>query len=128
MKKEHKKTKKAGIWLDGTVAHLIKVKKAKMVVENIFAAVVAPVAAKGKKTAAKAKGNTHTEAFFKAVTSAVKKYDTIYLFGPADAKKQLMEHIRANKSISGKTCIVDSAEELSFNQMVAKVNATLGEV
>jgi hypothetical protein len=38
-----------------------------------------------------------------------------------------MNWIRDKKQISGKTFIMDSAEELTFNQMVAKVKATLGE-
>jgi hypothetical protein len=61
------------------------------------------------------------------LTGIIEKYDTIYLFGPSTAKKELMNWIRDKKQISGKTFIMDSAEELTFNQMVAKVKATLGE-
>jgi hypothetical protein len=141
MKKSKKEKKKAGIWLDHAVAHLIKVKHEKMVVENIFSGVESQVRYKGETGTGTKLGKTRStnkehgkhrreenqlHQYYKTLAGIIQKYDTIYLFGPSTAKKELMNWIRDKKEISGKTFIMDSAEELSFNQMVAKVKTTLG--
>jgi len=141
MKKNKKETKKAGIWLDHTVAHLIKVKNAKMVVENIFSGVESHIRYKGETGTGTKLGKTRStnkefgkhrreenqlHAYYKAITDYIEKYDVIFLFGPTTAKDELLNWIRDKKIISDKTFIVDSAEEMTFNQMVAKVKATLG--
>lgn len=142
MKKDKKEKKKVGIWLDHTVAHLIKLKKEKMVVENVFSGVESQLRYPGETATGTKLGKTRStnkehskhereqnqlHDYYKVLTGIIKKYDTIYLFGPSTAKKELMNWIRDKKQISGKTFILDSAEELTFNQMVAKVKATLGE-
>ena len=141
MKKDKKEKKKAGIWLDHTVAHLIKSKNGKMVVENIFSGVESQIRYKGETATGTKLGKTRStnkefgkhrreenqlHEYYKTLTDYIKKYDTIFLFGPSTAKKELLNWIRDKKTVSDKTFIVDSAEEMSFNQMVAKVKATLG--
>ena len=142
MKKDKKERKKAGIWLDHTVAHLIKVKNGKMIVENVFSGIESNVRYKGETGTGTKLGKTRStnreftkhrteenqlHAYYKTLTDIIATYDSIFLFGPSTAKKELLNWIRDKKKISGKTFIVDSAEEMSFNQMVAKVKATLGE-
>ena len=141
MKKEKKEKKKAGIWLDHAVAHLIKVKNEKMVVENIFSGVETHLRYKGETGTGTKLGKTRStnkehgkhrreenqlNEYYKTLTDSIKKFDVIFLFGPTTAKAELLNWIRDKKSVSDKTFIVDSSEEMTFNQMVAKVKATLG--
>ena len=143
MKKDKKEKKKAGIWLDHSVAHLIKLKNEKMVVENIFSGVETHLRYKGESGTGTKLGKTRStnkelskhrreenqlHEYYKTLTDSIKKYDVIFLFGPTTAKSELLNWIRDKKSVNDKTFIVDSAEEMTFNQMVSKVKATLGGV
>jgi hypothetical protein len=63
-----------------------------------------------------------TNHFLKNVLSHIKLADELYIFGPAEAKIKLEAKINTDKSFdSSKLKMVESAESMTTNQIVAKV-------
>jgi hypothetical protein len=63
-----------------------------------------------------------TNHFLKNILSHIKLADELYIFGPAEAKIKLEQKINADKSFdASKLKMVESAESMTTNQIVAKV-------
>jgi UDP-N-acetylglucosamine 2-epimerase len=141
MKKKKTNTRKAAIWLDHLHAHLLKFKDDKINIETVESGLETRVRYKGETAIGTKLGNKRTtnneyhkhrkeenqlKEYYKQLSATIKKYDTIFLFGPTTAKNELLNYVREKEKLNGKTFIVDSAEELSFNQMIAKAKTVLG--
>ncbi len=141
MKKEKKGTKKTGIWLDHSVAHFIKIKNDKVVVESIHSEAENMMRIKGetgtgtKLSSTRSTNNEHNKhqreqkllnKYYKQLEEEMDRYDIIYLFGPTTAKSELMNRIHADKRMKNKTFIVSSAQQMTFHQMVARAKEVLG--
>ncbi len=127
--------------MDHSHAHFIALKKDKVQVDTVVSEIEAHIRYKGetadgtklaKKRATNNEYQKHQKEqnqlhkYYKVLADKLEKYDTVYLFGPTTAKNELLNWIRDKKKVKGKTFVVDSAEEMTFNQMVAKVKAVLG--
>ena len=55
------------------------------------------------------------------LSDRLKNYDNILLFGPTSAKDELNNKLRTDKHFAAKTLKVESAGQLTENQMIAKV-------
>jgi hypothetical protein len=63
-----------------------------------------------------------TNLFLKNILSHIKLADELYIFGPAEAKIKLEQKINTDKSFdSSKLKMVESADSMTTNQIVAKV-------
>lgn len=142
MKKKHKEVKKIAVWLDHEQAHFIKLKKEKFVVETIESGQESHVRFKGETGSGTKLSKTRSTnqeykkhereknnllEYYKQLSEGIKKYDFVYLFGPTTAKKELLNHIRAEEKSGGKTFVVDSADTMTFPQMIARAKAVIGE-
>lgn len=142
MKKKHKEVKKIAVWLDHEQAHFIKQKKEKFVIETILSEQESQLRFKGeggKGTKLSKTRSTNQEykkhereknnllKYYKQLSAVIKKYDFVFLFGPTTAKKELLNHIRAQEKSAGKTFVVDSADSMTFPQMIARAKAVMVE-
>lgn len=141
-KKQHKEVHKAALWLDHSQAHLIRLRKDKVVVDTLFSEYETRVRIEGETADGtkvgkfRSSNREHTKhqkqqnqlnKYFKELAAKIAKYDFIYLFGPTTAKNQLLNHIRNEGKAKGKTYVVDSADSMTFPQMIARAKAVIGE-
>lgn len=59
--------------------------------------------------------------YFKSVSKVLVKYDEIMLFGPGKAQEQFQKHLQEDSQFNGKKIVVESADQLTDSQMIAKV-------
>ena len=59
--------------------------------------------------------------FFQQVTEAIKPFDDILIFGPGTAQEELRNHLTSDKDFHGKKLSIDTAGNLTENQVIAKV-------
>lgn len=129
-------SKQIGLWLDHAQAHFIDISKGQAVVETTFSDNRRhehfngenPVGTKLSPT--RATNNEHhihnikreaLHEYYKVLADRLKGYDDIYLFGPTSAKDELFNVLTVDKHFTGKNILVESSDNLTENQMVAKV-------
>jgi hypothetical protein len=59
--------------------------------------------------------------YFKDIEKAMKGFDEVFMFGPTNAKVELLNLLQENKSFKGKISKVENADKLTQNQMIARV-------
>jgi hypothetical protein len=140
--KKQKTTRKMALWLDHTHAHFIRVKDDKVRVESVESEYEPRVRIDGEGSDTTKVGRNrvsnreHTKhqkeqnqlsKFYKQLAGKLEKYDFVYLFGPTTAKSELLNYIRQQTNMKGKTFVVDSADTMTFPQMIARAKAVIGE-
>ncbi|UCG27498.1 MAG: hypothetical protein JSV24_11080 [Bacteroidales bacterium] len=127
--------KNVGIWLDNEKAYIITLVNGNEHVEKIESNVETRVRFKGetksysrlggmfinpqkKKTKRK---NHQLKEYFNSILKRTRDANGIYIFGPADAKKNLKKVYQREKSFTNKLKGVESSDRLTENQMVARV-------
>ena len=113
----------AGVWLDNHHATIIT-----NISENESGdyAIQDKVKAKGNQGG----GSEHsmnnakqseTLKYFKSVSSLLLNYDEILVFGPGKSQEQFQNHLQQDAQFKSKQISVDSADQLTDPQMIAKV-------
>ena len=127
--------KNVGIWLDNEKAYIITLVNGNERVEKIESNVETRVRYKGetksysrlggmfinpqkKKTKRK---NHQLRDYFNSILRRTRDANSIYIFGPAEAKKNLEKVYHKEKSLTNKLKRVESSDRLTENQMVARV-------
>ena len=119
MKQKHDK-QFAGIWLDNKHAMIITAGE-----ENDFS-----IATRIKATDSQSGGSEHainngkkTEhaKYFKEISSQLAQFDEILIFGPGQSQEQLQNTLKDDVQFNQKRISIDSADNLTDPQMVAKV-------
>lgn len=59
--------------------------------------------------------------YFKSVSSRLLNYDEILIFGPGKSQEQFQNHLQGDAQFNSKKITIDSAEQLTDPQMIAKV-------
>ncbi len=59
--------------------------------------------------------------YFKSISSRLLNYDEILIFGPGKSQEQLQNHLEEDAQFNNKKITIDSAEQLTDPQMLAKV-------
>jgi hypothetical protein len=59
--------------------------------------------------------------YFKSVSGFLINYDEILLFGPGKSQEQLQNHLKEDPQFNHKKITIDSADQLTDPQMIAKV-------
>jgi hypothetical protein len=131
-----KTDKKIGVWLDHSKAHFIDISMGPVSVETAFSNQESEVRFKGESATGTLLGNnrsTHSEyhkhnrereitgEYYRMLSDRLKNYDNILLFGPTSAKDELYNKLSADKHFTSKTVKVEPADQLTENQMIAKV-------
>lgn len=111
----------AGLWLDNSKAILIA-----NTTENAEYSIQDKVKAEGKQGGgsehsmnnAKQSGNLK---YFKDIAGLLSGYDEILVFGPGKAQEQFQNFLKDDNQFQNKKISIDSDEQLSDGQMIAKV-------
>ena len=59
--------------------------------------------------------------FLKNVSEQIKDSDELYVFGPAEIKLKLKHKIKSDEKLCAKLKLVETADNMTLNQVVAKV-------
>jgi stalled ribosome rescue protein Dom34 len=62
-----------------------------------------------------------SEKFYKEISRHLESVHDILIFGPGKAQEELFNHLKDDKHFHGKNLSIDSAGNLTENQIVAKV-------
>lgn len=116
--KQHKQY--AGVWLDNQHATIITSEG-----EEDYS-ILQKVAASGNQRGGSehamnnAKQSDHLK-YFKALSAELTSYDEILLFGPGQSQEQLQNHLGSNAQFSNTKISIDTADQLTDPQMIARV-------
>ena len=134
--KDNKADKKIGVWLDHVKAHFVDLNKGPAIVETIFSAKDTNLRIPGESGDGTRLGDNRStnneyhkhnrlqeqiDEYYRILTNRLESYDDIYLFGPTTAKDELNNILKANKHFAAKTINIEPSEQLTENQLVAKV-------
>jgi len=59
--------------------------------------------------------------YFKSLSTLLEPYDEILIFGPGKSQEQFQNHLQENAQFKSKKITIDSANQLTDPQMIAKV-------
>lgn len=113
-----KTEKKLGIWMDHAHAHLMEYADpmvTKVVTSN-------STYAEKEKTLRKSENMMHNKdqqqesEYYKVIGEAIKKYDEVLLFGPTNAKVELLNILEADQRFSKIKIEIQQADKMTENQ------------
>jgi hypothetical protein len=133
-----KPVKKIGLWLDHVDAHFIEIEDGQELFETIHSGKESLLRINGESGNGIKMGNyrsTNNEHrvqmreneimsdYFKDITNRLQNYDEIFIFGVSTAKNELYNLLRSNKHFDGKIIQIESSDQMTKNQMIARVRA-----
>ena len=118
-----KNTKKLGVWMDHTLAHIIELKNNKIQSNTIES-----LALQGGEQVfgedESLKHNTEQDQlsdFFKRISAVIKDYQEVILFGPTNAKTELYNSLKKDSHFNDIKIETETSDNLTENQMHAFV-------
>lgn len=135
--------KQTGIWIDSTKAIIVTLNDGKEFVCEIQSDLENKVYHDKEGDKGSFQGNQHINSdktfeerkkhqinnFLKDVVTSVQESDELYLFGPAETKIKLQQKINDAKSATNsKLKLVETADNMTSNQIVAKVKKFYSEI
>lgn len=135
--------KQTGIWIDSTKAIIVTLNDGKEFVCEIQSDLENKVYHDKEGDKGSFQGNQHINSdktfeerkkhqmnnFLKDVVTSVQESDELYLFGPAETKIKLQQKINDAKSAkNSKLKLVETADNMTSNQIVAKVKKFYSEI
>jgi len=117
-------TKKLGIWMDHSNAHLMEFENAasgsKTIASPFTHEVKQDTLEKGEK-AMHHKEQHEQGAYYKQLGEVIKNYEEVLLFGPTDAKTELLNVLKTDHHFDKIKIEVKQADKMSENQQHAFV-------
>ena len=115
----------AGVWLDNDKAIIITKNDGN---ENSDYAIQDKLKAKGNQGGGSEHAMNNAKQsdslkYFKSISSLLSDYDEILVFGPGQSQEQFQNHLQENAQFKNKKITIDSAEQLTDPQMIAKVRS-----
>ena len=124
------KTKKLGIWMDHSNAHLIEYSKNAIKVNGV----VSKLSHEGKDgDLERSEKHVHFReqsdqaAYYKELGAVIKKYDEVIIFGPTDAKKELFKILQKDNGFKGINIAIQQTDKMTDNQEHAFVKTFFSE-
>lgn len=119
-----KSKKRLGIWMDHAIAHLIEFST-----ENYNQSTITSKFTHEQKVTAMGKSENlmHNKeqgeqlAYYKKLGNAIKNYEAVLLFGPTDAKVELLNLLRADHHFESIKIETKHADKMTDNQQYAFV-------
>ena len=115
-----KKNKQLGIWMDHSTAYLMEFVD-NTIVENI---ITSEFSHQDKEfSLSKGENSMHTKeqnlqkSYFKKLSDSIKNYEEVVLFGPTDAKSELLNLIKSNHLFDNIKIEVKQSDKMSAVQM-----------
>lgn len=120
-----KSTKYLGIWMDHSIAHLTELTNYTLVTKTVESKPATQV----NKEDLYYKDESHMlnkeqnllSAYYKKLSDVVFDYDDVLLFGPTDAKNELLNLLKNNPLFENIKITVKSADKMTENQQQAFV-------
>src|SRR5688572_14598755 len=121
--KQHSQKQYAGVWLDNSKAYIITQNSE---AGNEDYAIKKKIQAKenhagGSEHSMNNAKHTDSIKYFKSLSSHLLHYDEILLFGPGKSQEQFQNHLHEDPQFKSRKIIVETAEQLSDGQMIARV-------
>lgn len=121
--KQNNQKQYAGVWLDNDKALIITNTSEN---ENGDYTIQDKVKAKetyggGSEHSINNAKQSDTLKYFKSVSSLLLNYDEILVFGPGKSQEQFQNHLKEDTQFKSKKITIDSAEQLTDPQIIAKV-------
>ena len=120
-----KNAKKAGIWMDHTSANVMEIIDNFIITTNIKSAV-----GTDRYSLIVGKDDTHQQMksqqqlvdYYNELAEIILKFDEIVLFGPTDAKTELLNILKDDKKFDDKMIFLQTTDKLTNNQKNAFVS------
>ncbi len=116
--------KKAGIWMDNASAHTFEftdeAHKVETVESEFTSQVRGEVLSKGESHMHNKEQNKQSE-FYKKLSKYILQYDEVLLFGPTNAKSELLNLLKEDHRYEKIKIEIKQSEKMSDNQMEAFV-------
>ncbi len=113
----------AGVWLDN--AHAMIISNDPETESDEYAVIDKLKAEKSKSGGSEHTMNNaqqgETLKYFKSLSTLLLPYDEILIFGPGKSQEQFQNHLNGDTQFKSKQISIDSAENLTDPQMIAKV-------
>ena len=121
--KQHQQKQQAGVWLDNTkaviITHTLEDEKG---IYNISAKIIANEGhSGGSEHSMNNARKTDLLKYYKSLSSHLLAYDELLVFGPGMSQEQFGNHLEGNIQFKGKKITINSTEQLTDPQKVAKV-------
>jgi stalled ribosome rescue protein Dom34 len=121
--KPHQKKQQAGVWLDNTkaviITHTLEDEKGSY---NISSKIIANEGhSGGSEHSMNNARKTDLLKYYKSLSSHLLAYDELLVFGPGMSQEQFGNHLEGNVQFKGKKITINSTEQLTDPQKVAKV-------
>lgn len=115
-----KQKQHAGVWLDNQHAMIIANGEEK---EYSILNTVKATGHQGGGSEHSMNNSKQTESvkYFKALSTLLMPYDEILLFGPGQSQEQFQHHLKENVQFNNKKISIDSSNQMTDPQMIAKV-------
>lgn len=116
-------TKKLGVWMDHSTAHLIDVNAEKKhhSIDSKFNFDKREEALSRSEKLMHNKEQQMHEAFYEQIGNEILKYTHVLLFGPTHAKTELFNYLAKNSHFKDIQIDVEAADKMSDNEQVAFV-------
>jgi len=118
-----KTTKKLGVWMDHTIAHIIVLKN-----NSTTSSTIESLSLQGEKQNfgkdESLKHNTEQDQlsdYFKRLSAVIKDYPEVILFGPTNAKTELFNLLKEDSQFNNIKIEIETTDYLTDNQMHAFV-------
>lgn len=124
-----KDTKQLGIWMDHSIAFIMELTN-----DTIVRSIIISEFTKDEKEVSLSKGENfmnskkqHLQSnFFKKLSEVIRNYSEVLLFGPTDAKAELVNILKDNHLFDNITFVVKQSDKMTENQMNAFVKEHFG--
>jgi hypothetical protein len=121
--KSDKQKRQAGVWLDNTkaliITHSLEDEKGVYSISNKITANDGHSG--GSEHSMNNAKQTDQLKYYKSLTSHLLVYDELLVFGPGMSQEQFGNHLEGNAQFRGKKVTINSTEQLTDPQKVAKV-------
>ncbi|HZF66301.1 MAG TPA: hypothetical protein VEZ55_17565 [Chitinophagaceae bacterium] len=121
---QHKQKQRAGVWLDNTkaviISHTLEDEKGSY---NISSKITANEGhSGGSEHSMNNARKTDLFKYYKSLSTHLLAYHELLVFGPGMSQEQFGNHLEGNVQFKGKKITINSTEQLTDPQKVAKVN------
>ncbi|HZF64206.1 MAG TPA: hypothetical protein VEZ55_06975 [Chitinophagaceae bacterium] len=121
--KQHQQKQKAGVWLDNTkaviITHTLEDEKGSYSISSKITANEGHSG--GSEHSLNNARKTDLLKYFKSLSSHLLAYEELLVFGPGMSQEQFGNHLEGNVQFKGKKITINSTEQLTDPQKVAKV-------
>ena len=114
-----KSSKKLGIWMDHSIAHIMKVTNNTIVASTLEIGSSLPAREQNMGVHERQRHNkeqAEQSVFFKSLSDVIKDYEEVLLFGPTGAKTELLNLLKDNHHFDNIKIVIKSADKMTENQ------------